>query len=274
MRVPKKYSSHFILALTGLLFCFFLAGLQSVASAEKSTDTLAIIKLRKRPARDILPQVHTALSPAGRASADTIINAVIVSDTPESIENIRRLVARLDVPAARVTMQLRFRQATSQTRSLSTTGAVNNGEGGLRISSGTFNRNKTMQLVVSSGSSGYLLVGRDIPFTEFWLDLCSRYGYRFKWMTRYKRIESGFEVRPVVFGSRVELTLLPRISFGDQREIRFTEAATRITIPVNTWVGVAAADTGSDSVAAAILTAGGEKNSRAMVLEIRARVGT
>ena len=273
MRVLERYSSGFILCLAGLLFCVLCRDLRPVLAAETSSETFAIIKVKKRAAKELLPQVRTVLSPTGRASVDTISNAIIVSDTPEAVENIQRLIARLDQPVPQVTLRLRYRQAGTKTRSLSTAGGISGNEGGLRMHTDTFNQSQTLQLTLSSGSSGYLMVGRDIPFTGYLLDLCSRYGYRFEWMTRYKRVESGFEIRAVVLGAGVDLTLVPRLSFTDRRTIRFTEAATRITIPVDTWVPVAASDVGADLVSAAIVTANGQSNSRAMVIEVKARVG-
>ncbi len=272
MRILKRYSFNFSFFLTGLLCCLLSAELQPALALEKTPDAFTIIKVKKRPAKELLPQIQTLLSPTGRASVDTLSNAIIVSDTREAVENIQQLTARLDRPVPQVTLRLRYRQAGTKTRSLSTTGGISGGEGGLRMHTDTFHQNKTLQLTLSSGSSGYLMVGRDIPFTDYQLDLCNRYGYRFGWLTQYKRVENGFDVHAVALGSRVDLTLLPRLSFGDSREIRFTRAATRITIPVDTWVPVAASDAGTNPVAAAILTANGQSNSRAMVIEVKARV--
>jgi type II secretory pathway component GspD/PulD (secretin) len=234
--------------------------------------TIEIFKVRQRLAKELLPEVHTVLSPAGRASADTITNSIIVFDTPDHIEQIRKLIQTLDRQVPQVTVILRYHQTATKSRSLSTSGGVSGHSGGLRMSSGTFNREKNLQLTISSGSSGFLMVGRNIPFTSYWLDLCSRYGYRFGWLTEYKTVGSGFEVRPVVLGKKVDLTLVPRLSFADRREIRFTEAATRVTVPINTWVRIAATDSGMDTVSAAIMTANGQTNNRAMVLEVMARV--
>jgi len=327
MKVHQRYSTGSVLFFAGLLFCFLCIDLQPILAANTSSDAFQIIKVKKRPAKELLPQVQTVLSPTGRASVDTISNAIIVSDTPETVENIQRLIARLDQPVPQITLRLRYRQAGTKTRSLSTAGGISGkysvstpsspdpasshmaqyssqaglsepgalpkhlqpsglgtnsvrpqgvtisgGEGGLRMHTDAFNQSQTLQLTLSSGSSGYLMVGRDIPFTDYWLNLCSRYGYRFGWLTRYKRVESGFEVHAVVLGSRVDLTLVPRLSFDDSREIRFTKAATRITIPIDTWVPVAASDAGTDLVSAAIVTANGQSNSRAMVIEVKARV--
>ncbi len=244
----------------------------STYANELTTNTFEIIKIRHRPAKELLPQVETMLSANGRASADTISNSIIISDTSDNVVHVKQLINDLDIPVPQVTINLRSRQATAQTRSLSTTGGIHAGRGGLEMSSGKFNRNQNFQLTVSSGSSGYLLTGRDIPFTNYWLDICHRYGYRFSWLTDYKRIESGFEVTPVVLGNRIDLLMLPRLSFGDGRSISFAEAATRMTVPVNTWVTFAATDTGMQSVSAAILTAKGQTNNQAMTLEVKAHV--
>lgn len=257
------------------LLLVFLHGVccPALASEQRATaDTFEIVKVEKRPAEELLIQVQTVLSPTGRASVDMISNAIIVSDTADHVQQVRQLIKRLDVPVPLVNISLRYHQAATRSRSLSTAGGISGGQGGLRMSSGSFNQQKNLQLTVSSGSSGYLLIGRDIPFTSTWLDLCSRYGYRFSWLTEYKRVESGFEVQPVVIGSRVDLMLVPRLAFADRETIRFTKAATRMTIPVNTWVPVAASDFGVNTVSAAILTASGQTNSRAMVLEVKARV--
>ena len=274
MRVHQRYYPGSVLFFAGLLFCFLCIELGPALAADDDTssDSFAIIKLRKRSAKELLPQVQTVLSPSGRASVDTISNAIIVSDSPDAIKNIRNLIARLDQPVPRVQLRLRYRQADTKTRGLSTAGGISGSEGGLRMHTDTFHQNTTLQLTLGSGSSGYLMIGRDIPFTDYWLDLCSRYGYRFSRLTGYKRVESGFEVRAVVLEAGVDLTLVPRLSFADRRSIRFTEAATRITIPVDTWVPVAFSDAGIDRISAAIVTANGQRTNQAMVLEVLARV--
>ena len=265
------FSFSFILGLPAVVFPATPAPPPS-GQIDPEPATVEFFKVRQRPAQELLSEVRTVLSPAGRASADTITNTLIVSDTPERIEKVRQLIQNLDKPVPQVTVTLRYRQATTKSRSLSTSGGISGHQGGLRMSSGRLNQTKNLQLTISSGSSGFLMVGRNIPLTSYWLDLCSRYGYRFGWLSEYKTVGSGFEVRPVVLDERVDLTLLPTLSFGNTREIRFTKAATRVTVPKNTWVRLTAENSSMDAVAAAILTANGQTNNRAMILEVMARV--
>ena len=262
-----------------LFFCLPLSVLFSVGSAlavaagdEAGSPEVAIIKIHKRPAQELLPQVQTILSVSGRASVDIISNAVIVSDHADTIKKIRHLIRRLDVSTPQVTVTLRYHQAETRRRTLSTSSGISGPKAGLHITSGEFRRDKKLQITVSSGSTGYLVVGRKIPLTSYWLDLCSRHGYRFSWLHEYTTVGIGFEVRPVVLGERVDLTILPTLSFGNTREIRFTKAATRVTVPRNTWARLTAESSSMDAVAAAILTANGQTNNRAMILEVMVRI--
>ncbi len=57
-------------------------------------------------------------------------------------------------------------------------------------------------------------------------------------------VAGGIEVRALVLGNQVDLTLLPRLPFVQGREIRFTRVATRVTIPSDTMITIAATATG------------------------------
>lgn len=260
------------LFFTTVLFFFLCIGAISAFAQDTTRYDFEIITISNQSAKELLPQVQAILSPGGRALVDTITNAIIISDTSKHIQQAREIVQMLDRPIPQVRIHLRYRQATTSTRSLATGGGISSRGNGLQMSTKQNHQNKNLQLLISSGSSGYLLIGANIPFTRYWLDLCGRYGYRYGWFTEYNRIESGFEVTPRVFGNRVDVELVPRISFADHRQIRFIQAATRITIPVDTWVTVAASDVDVHGVHAAILTAGGKTTTRAMLLEIKVHI--
>ena len=261
-----------------LFFCLplsvlFFAGCSlAIAAGDKTiSPEVAIIKIHKRPAQELLPQVQTILSASGRASVDIISNAVIVSDHADTIKKIRDLIRRLDVSTPQVTVTLRYHQAETRTRTLSTSSGISGPKTGLHITSGEFRRDKRLQITVSSGSTGYLVVGRNVPFTSYWMDLCSRHGYRFSWLHEYTTVGIGFEVRPLVLDNRVDLSLVPRLSFAKRRTVEFTRAQTRIMVPINTWVHIGATNSGMDEVSAAILSAG-RHNDQAMILEVMVRV--
>ncbi len=264
------FSFSFILGLPTVVLPATPAPLPS-GQIDPEPATVEFFKVRQRPAQELLSEVRTILSPTGRASADTITNTLIVSDTPKHIEKVRQLIQNLDRPVPQVTVTLRYHQAETRRRTLSTASGISGSKAGLRITSGGFRRDKKLQITVSSGSTGFLMVGRKIPFTSFWLDLCSRYGYRFGWLNEYTTVGIGFEVRPLVLDNRVDLSLVPRLSFAQGRSVEFTRAQTRVAIPINTWVQIGATNSGMDEVSAAILSAGGD-NDQAKVLKVMVRV--
>jgi hypothetical protein len=79
-----------------------------------------------------------------------------------------------------------------------------------------------------------------------------------------QRIETGFEVMPVILKDHADIEIIPRISHGGatSRVIRFTEASTRLVAPIGQWVTIGGASQQSNEVIRAVLEAGrGEKSS-------------
>ncbi|MFP7754413.1 secretin N-terminal domain-containing protein [Thermodesulfobacteriota bacterium B35] len=202
---------------------------------------IEIIHVRHRAAAELLAPVRAALSPNGRASLDRVGNAIVVVDAPARIPRLRSLVHALDVPVPLVTVRLRYRRQEENTRRLSTVSGIDSSRPGLRLGHGQLQRQTELMLRVASGSSGYLRLGREIPVTRGWIELCGRYGFSHAWLTDYRRLESGLEVTPLVLADRVDLTLVPKISFAAGRSIVFTAAATRLSVPPDTWVSLAGA---------------------------------
>ena len=255
-----------------------LGGSLSCRAAEQEQEpesggetVVAIIHLRHRPAAGVLPAVRAALSPAGRASVDRVGNGIVVNDTADRVERIRTLVRGLDVRVPQVTVLLRSRSRERSGRRLSTTDGIRTPRPGLRLGHGTPGRETTLMLRLGSGSSGYLRFGRDIAVTRQWLALCGRYGFSYGWLSEYRRLESGFEVSVLVLDNGVELTLVPRITFGPEHAIRFAGAATRITVPVGIWVPVAVVS-GSGRDATTFVLTGGDRAAATMVLEVFCRL--
>lgn len=234
------------------------------------TIVMEVIAVHHRPAAELLPAIQAALSPRGRTSVDKLSNSLLVFDTKEHLAAIRTLLKTLDRTTPQVTILLRYQRVPSAPHTLSTGSGITAGPG-RTLSTGSTRAKGQMMLRVASGSSGYLRTGREVVFDEYWLDLCGRYGYRFSWFSRYRLVETGFEVQPVVLANQVDLTLVPKLSFDRERSLFFTETATRTTVPLDTWVTVALTDSAASAVAGA-LTEGGGLPAAGMVLEVKASV--
>lgn len=251
-----------------------------------SPAEVAIIKVNYRSASDILPLVETLLSPGGKAALDIRTNAIIVNDTSESVAKIRELVANTDKPAEQVKIRIRFQETgLSKDRDLSASGKVSGDRWSVatgrsrtegihvRANDTRVNRQGTTESFISvmSGSFAYIWVGRDIPFSEQWVYLSRRYA-RVVENVSFQRVETGFDVRPVITGSNVHVEIVPRISSLDEGErgvVRLTEASTTMTVPKGQWVSIGGTSEQSNEVIRDILSSGSSSTNSTLSMSLK-----
>ncbi len=241
--------------------------------APEAKPVFRLFKVKHRSVREILPLVRNSLSKKGRASADTVSNAVLVIDTPEQIKQIEKILEQLDIKVPHIMVYVRSRQlGKKKSRALSTDKRITNAKPGRKWSSRkNIDQEKQLMLRAQSGASAFLRIRKKIPFSSYWISLCRRNGFGYGWYTDYKHIDTGFAVRPVVYGNNVELTLTPRISFASDKVINFIEAASTVTIPSGTWVALAGSSQQQSELYGAILSPG-SANSGSTILEVKAVV--
>jgi len=263
-----------------ILFLFIMTALTPVLCFGEA----AILRLTYRNASEVLPLVENMLSREGRAAVDTQSNSLVVVDTPESIRRVEAFLSGLDQPLKQARIRVRLVEAnTQQNRSFSAEGGISGRD--WRVSKGSprdgvdiridGRRNEQKErsefyIQVTSGNWAYIAVGKEIPFTQRWIDLSRRHGRVFE-STIVRRIETGLDVRPVIMGDRADVEIAPRISHevpGARSEvIRFADASTRVTVPVGQWTEIGGADTQANELVSAILEAGsGETRSSLSIL--------
>jgi type II secretory pathway component GspD/PulD (secretin) len=245
---------------------------------------VAVIKVNYRSATDILPLVQDLLTSEGKASVDTRTNSLIIVDTGESLAKIRAFVTSMDRPAEQVKVRFRFQeQGVSTNRDIGASGTVSGGgwsvtTGGdthegvhVRARDSVVNRRGNTESFISvmSGSSAYLWVGRDIPFTERWVYLTHHYAHVVE-TVNFQRVETGFEVRPIVAGNNVQIQIVPRISSFDRGEqvVRLTEAATTLSVPKGQWVTIGGTSAQSNEVFRDILSYGSSSTNSTLSLSL------
>jgi type II secretory pathway component GspD/PulD (secretin) len=250
-----------------------------------SLAEVAIIKVDYREASDLLPMVQSLLSPEGKASLDERTNSIIVNDTTASVAKIRSFVARMDKPAEQVRVRFRFQETSRSTdRDISTSGRISGEHGSVTIGaaedegvhiraqdSRTQHRGQTESFIsVMSGSSAYLWVGREIPFTQRWVYLTHTYAHEVE-TVQFQRVETGFEVRPVVAGDRVHIEIVPRISSLEDRErgvVRLTEDSTKVTVLRGQWVTIGGTSAQSNEAIRDILSTGSSSSNSTLSLSL------
>ena len=269
-----------------LIIAFGILVISLTILVGSSPAEVAVIKVNYRSASDILPLVETLLSPGGKASLDTRTNAIIVNDTSESVAKIQALVANMDKPAEQVRIRLRFQETgLSKDRDLSASGRVSGDRWSVAAGRGRregvhvrardtrVNRQGTTESFISvmSGSFAYIWVGKDIPFTEQWVYLSRRYAHVVE-KVNFQRVETGFEVRPVITGNSIHIEIVPRISSleeGERGVVRLTEASTTMTVVKGQWVTVAGTSEQSNEVIRDILSTGSSSTNSTLSLSLK-----
>lgn len=261
---------------TGLLLVSFFGCLLFLPGSIVSCyGTTAVISIDYSDPVDISGAAKMLLTPEGRISFDRRTHSLIVIDAPQVIAEIRELVRRLDRPVPDLKIHVRLgndkeRHADELTVESRVSGpgwSVGTGgrtEDGIDV---TLKQEKARHLKTydymvktRSGQPAYIATGKEIPFTSRWISVCGKFGGCRNPVT-YKRVETGFEVLPVVRGRRVMVSITPRISSDESGIVRFAEASTRISVPLGRWVDIGMiAGNSNEAVSAVIDSSGGDKD--------------
>jgi type II secretory pathway component GspD/PulD (secretin) len=235
--------------------------------------------MQYRTAAEAVPMVQSLLSPGGRAVADGRTNSLLVVDDGETIQRVREFLLGFDKLGKQAKIRVRFDESEAGERTSVEGSARASGED-WAVSAGKpmrrdgvevrmQDRSRTRQgsseffLMVVSGSAAYIMVGQDILYTQRWVDLKRRFA-RGTESLAVQRIETGFEVMPVILKDHADVEITPRISHGGtgSRVVRFTEASSRLMAPFGQWVTIGGSSQQSNEVIRALLEAGrGESGS-------------
>ncbi|MFC1531949.1 secretin N-terminal domain-containing protein [Thermodesulfobacteriota bacterium] len=284
-KVKRKYNCHSSLQrmFISFLLCLFFSTQTSTGICKSST---VIIQVQFRKASEVLHIVKDMLSNEGKASVDIRTNSVVIDDNPEHIQKIRSFLEKFDVPPEQVRVRVRFQEESlSKDNSLSAEGSVS-GKGWqittkgkktdsvdihLRDRSRKLDQSSEYFISVLSGSQAYILTGKDIIFRDRWSYLCKRYAGYVDTIT-VKRIESGFDVTPIIVGDRADIDITPRISHevsrGRKEIIRFTKAATTLSVPLGQWFTISVTDESSNEVIREILLTGSRKKKSSLSISL------
>jgi type II secretory pathway component GspD/PulD (secretin) len=266
-----------------IVSCVLVFALACLVSASLAAE-VAVIKVNYRSAADILPLVQNLLTPEGKASVDTRTNSLIVIDTKESLAKIQAFVDSMDQPAEQVKVRFRFQeQGVSTNRDLGASGTVSGDRWSVTTGGDTrtgvhvsaqdsrVNRRGNTESFISvmSGSAAYLWVGKDVPYTERWIYLTHRYAHVVE-TVNFQRVETGFDVRPIVIGNNVQIEIVPRISSFDRGEqvVRLTEASTTLSVPKGQWVIIGGTSEQSNEVFRDILSYGSSTTNSTLSLSL------
>jgi len=273
------------------LFLFAICALllSSVCPGESHGDS-AVIQIQYRRASEILPIIHPFLSSGGVATVDERTNSLIIIDSAESIKKLEDLLKHFDQPVKRARIRIRFYEDQSaRDQDLSVNGRVSGEKWGIsagdknqdgvdiRISDTTGQSRQASEYSVqtTSGGTAYILTGKEIPYRATWRRYCQG-DAACPDSVSYQKADSGMEVKAIIVGDRANVEITPRLSYlepnGRQGVVRYSAAATQLSVPLGQWVTIGGSDKKSSEVFREII--GGGSDSRQSSFSIMMMVET
>jgi len=246
-------------------------------------DVVEIIQIRYRSATDALRIVEKLITKDGSVTMDDRTNSLVVKDSEESVGRILKIISTFDKAIEMAKIRVRFNENESESsRQIAAGGSVHGKN--WKISSGKKKNgvevriediDKTRQtgseyfVTVASGSPAYIVTGKSIPYREKWVRIGGKHSVAGD-SVHFEKIETGFEIMPVIAGDHADIRIVPRISDGEQKGgiIRFSEASTRMTVPLGKWVTIGGADQKENEILNAVLEKGSGTQSSSFSISI------
>ncbi len=189
------------------------------------------------------------ISPEGKVILVEKNNKIIVQDLSTQFEVIENIVAAFNAPQANVRIEILSKTFGNQSRrnldlqGRTTIGGVsirNRDRNGVDVdfgnSSGINDSLSSQFLVVRSGGTAAIEVGKEIPFVDYFWSYAQRHGLLIDLKVRWEKIGSQLAIRPKVFGNQIQVEVIPQIRklssdfFEPEGVLSFQNLQTTVTV--------------------------------------------
>lgn len=189
------------------------------------------------------------ISPEGKVILVEKNNKIIVQDLSTQFEVIENIVAAFNAPQANVRIEILSKTFSNQSRrnldlqGRTTIGGVsigNRDRNGVDVdfgnSSGINDSLSSQFLVVRSGGTAAIEVGKEIPFVDYFWSYAQRHGLLIDLKVRWEKIGSQLAIRPKVFGNQIQVEVIPQIRklssdfFEPEGVLSFQNLQTTVTV--------------------------------------------
>jgi len=270
------------------MMTLLLLTLFSASSAWARTE-FKMITLQHRFAQELVPIVAPMVGDDGNASA--IDNHLVIRASPERMQAIEELVAKLDTARRnmRITVAHEDMQSGNQ-QNIGASGNVRIGQGrvivqrrmpgdglpesdvNIDLDQREYSRAQqgTEFVNVAEGERAFIRVGQRVPYTQQWVVLTQSYAQHIR-NTGFQDITTGFAVRPRSLGDQVEVEITPRIAgqMGAGGVVDFEELSTVVMVRPGEWLDIGGTMQSRDDVSRAILNSQSASRSGYSRLMIR-----
>lgn len=237
--------------------------LASLVAAQSTV--LEVFTLKHRTAQQVIPVIQSVLKGGGSVSG--LQNQLVVRTTPGNLEEIRRILASVDVLPRRLLISVKqdADAATGQRTAeisgsgrvddgatVSVTGSGGHGDDGLRarvIDTRRAQADRAMHTVqVLEGSVAFIRIGQSVPVPRQQVLQTLIGGQVVSQVVdnvEYRDVGSGFHVLPRVAGERVTLDINPQHDTLDHRlpgAVNVQRVATTVSGRLGEWIEIAGLD--------------------------------
>jgi hypothetical protein len=284
--ISKRFFNNISNCLTAMSrstgICLFLAVVLFCSGSQASE--VAVIRIKYRWASEVLPIVHSMLSPHGTVTVSERVNSLVIVDNQDAIKRVRDYLDQFDKPLEQVRIHVRFFEkktvsggeaavrgkASSDNLRVATDGKKKDG---IDHSIQDYHRNQTNYadffVFATSGRPAFIRAGQKIPYKGRWTDYTRRYSSGGA-AVMFQSVETGFEVTPTTAGELVHLRIVPRIAYSERNEavMRFYEAQTEVTTFYGQWVEIGGTSSHSNDVIKEILSQGRQSKRNSMTMSV------
>jgi type II secretory pathway component GspD/PulD (secretin) len=256
------------LSLTPQAASFGLA-LLSVGLAYAQSTVLEVIPLRYRAAQEVIPVIQPMLAPSGSVSG--MQGQLILRTTPANLEEIKRILASIDVAPRQLLVTVRQDADIARNRSRTeVSGSVGGEHGRVTVpgsretrggnivlregddrvranvleSDSTASDRNTQSVRVLEGREAFVSVGQSVPVRERQVRRQVIGGQVVEQVvegTQYREVNTGFYVVPRLAGDRVTLDVSPQretVSRQMAGDVNVQSVTTTVSGRLGEWIEI------------------------------------
>ena len=228
-------------------------------------------------------QVRLLLSPQGVVMVDARTRRLVVKETRENLDRIRRYLQGNDRAMPMVSLRVTFAERRQSSESQAGVGPVvvtnRRVDAVVTANAGSTSTatDSQMSLMVVSGGEGVLSVSEEVPFTalQFFHQWALARGFVGPGVV-FQQVGAGFGVSPrVLANGDIMVKVYPRLSYFSPQGngvIRAMEAATEIRLVPDQTVAISTVQSDREGVARQILAAGRFRETQSGTIFISGRI--
>lgn len=221
-------------------------------AALAQTTVLEVIPLKYRSAEQVIPVIQPMIAQGGSLSG--FQNQLVIRTTPDNLQEIRRILARIDTAPRRLLITVRQDADSERSRRAAELSGSISSDGDSRVrarvldSRALENDRNTQTLQVLEGNSAFISVGQSVPVQSRQVVRSVVGGRTVEQVgtsVEYRDVTSGFYVLPRVTGDRVMLEVSPQhdtLSAQRPGAVNVQRVSTTVSARLGEWIELGGVD--------------------------------